>query len=100
MPTVRTPEDDDEHRRRRRPDAPHHRGNLRLPARGVPVTAPADADADDLDDENGGECHFCGGEGYEECDDPIQCTKRHTADGLCPCASCGGSGLAKDMTIW
>ena len=51
-----------------------------------------DADAD-------GDCYWCGGDGYDECSDPMQCTHRHVC-GLCPCRSCGGSGLAKDMTIW
>ncbi len=45
------------------------------------------------------DCFHCGGDGWVECDDPIQCTRAHSGD-LHPCASCGGSGLAKDMTIW
>ena len=61
----------------------------------------AEMDDDELGDER--ECFWCGGDGYGECDDPIQCTRRHLGgsyDDGCPCASCGGSGLAKDMTIW
>lgn len=54
----------------------------------------------DDDDENGGLCYWCGGDGWQECDDPIQCTDVHNEWGECPCASCGGSGLAKDMMIW
>jgi len=62
---------------------------------------------DDGEDEF--ECFHCGGEGWDECDDPLECTKAHhiikNPDGsyagqLCRCSSCGGSGLAKDMTIW
>lgn len=64
----------------------------------------ADDEDDDrsYEDESDGErdCFLCGGEGYDDCDDPIECTSPQTRDGLCPCKSCGGSGLAKDMTIW
>lgn len=49
---------------------------------------------DDLD------CTLCGGEGYEECGDPIQCGRRHTPGGWCPCTGCGGSGRAEDQVIW
>ena len=60
-----------------------------------------DLDADDMGDpEDGGRCHWCAGDGWVECDDPIQCTYPHNKYGECPCSSCGGSGLAKDMTIW
>lgn len=45
-------------------------------------------------------CHWCAGDGWVECPDPIQCTYPHNRFGECPCGSCGGSGLAKDMTIW
>lgn len=64
------------------------------------------SDFDGLDDPN---CFWCGGERWDECDEPIECTSAHrviyNADGsfggqLCRCASCGGSGLAKDMRIW
>ncbi len=55
-------------------------------------------DYDDCDDEK--DCHWCGGDGWVECHDPIQCTNLHSPDGLCCCSSCAGSGLAKDMTIW
>lgn len=60
----------------------------------------------DLDDEDDGpydderDCFHCGGDGWTECDDPIQCCNQHNQSGLCRCKSCGGSGLAKDMTIW
>lgn len=53
----------------------------------------------DYDDDDP-DCTLCGGDGYQECHDPIQCCARHTPDGLCRCAACGGSGLAKDQTIW
>lgn len=61
---------------------------------------------DDYDDGDPGAyadddvCTHCGGDGYDDCDDPIQCLRTHTSTGLCPCAACGGSGLAKDQTIW
>lgn len=62
-----------------------------------------DPDDDDRfpdDDEDGGDCHWCGGDGWVECHDPIQCTRQHDQFDLCRCSSCGGSGAAKDMTIW
>lgn len=46
------------------------------------------------------DCFHCGGDGWRECDDPIQCTYEHNKWGECRCPSCGGSGAAKDMTIW
>lgn len=61
------------------------------------------------DEEGSGDCYWCGGEGWDECDDPIQCTREHQIirgdDGeylfqICRCGSCNGSGSAKDMTIW
>ena len=55
---------------------------------------------DDYEPDDGDDCYFCGGEGFDECHDPLECCQEHTADGLCPCLSCGGTGLAKDMTIW
>lgn len=56
---------------------------------------------DDEDPDNpSGRCYWCAGEGWDECDDPIQCTEEHDALGQCRCSSCGGSGFAKDMTIW
>jgi hypothetical protein len=53
-----------------------------------------------IDDDDGRECSWCGGEGYDECDDPIGCLSPHLRDGSCLCGACGGSGLAKDQTIW
>lgn len=53
------------------------------------------ADDDDVD------CTICAGEGWTDCDDPIQCmAPEHTAMGLCPCLACGGSGLGIDQTVW
>jgi hypothetical protein len=55
------------------------------------------------DDDDDSDCYWCAGEGWSECDDPIQCTKPHHVYERwqeCPCSSCGGSGLSKDMTIW
>jgi hypothetical protein len=55
---------------------------------------------DSEDDDPERECSRCGGDGWQECPDPIQCTRPHNEFGECPCGSCGGSGLAKDMTVW
>lgn len=47
------------------------------------------------DDENDW-CTHCGGEGWDnEChEEGCYCLEGH------PCGACGGSGLAKDQTIW
>lgn len=54
-------------------------------------------------DDDDPDCTLCAGEGYAECNDPIQCMERHIGGGeypLCPCIGCGGSGLARDQRIW
>lgn len=58
--------------------------------------------ARDDDDETDPEapCLHCGGDGWVQCRDPIQCTRPHNEQDECECASCGGTGLRKDMTIW
>lgn len=64
-----------------------------------------DSDFDDFgpDDEER-ECFHCGGEGWVECSNPLECTRQHIGNAIigqaCQCGSCGGSGLAKDMVIW
>ena len=65
-----------------------------------PLPRPQPDDFDDGYSDEDRHCTHCGGEGYDECDDPIQCTRLHTSDGLCPCGACGGTGLGKDQTIW
>lgn len=58
---------------------------------------------DDDGDEEGGDCYWCHGEGWVECPRPFECTREHAVHEWgqeCPCGSCGGSGAAKDMTIW
>ena len=50
-------------------------------------------------DDDEADCSWCGGDCYTECDDPIQCTRRHV-EGLCPCGACAGTGLASHQTIW
>ncbi len=57
------------------------------------VTAQDYAFADEGDD-----CTWCLGDGFEECDD-IQCLRHHIGDEHA-CSACGGSGLAKDQTVW
>lgn len=52
------------------------------------------------DDDEDADCSMCGGRGWDECDDEIQCTAMHNCHGECPCVACGGSGLAKDQTIF
>jgi hypothetical protein len=44
-------------------------------------------------------CSRCD-DGWRECPDPMECTRAHNAFGECRCSSCGGSGLAKDQTVW
>ena len=58
------------------------------------------SDDDDEWDPDLTDCSWCGGDGYTECDDPIQCCRRHDDYGLCPCGACNGSGLARDQTLW
>jgi hypothetical protein len=55
---------------------------------------------EDREDDVERDCSHCGGDAWVECPDPIQCTYPHNRFGECPCAACGGSGLAKDQTIW
>ena len=50
-------------------------------------------------DEPREDCSWCGGDGLEECDDPIQCMRPHIGNEH-PCVACGGSGDAKDQTLW
>jgi hypothetical protein len=65
----------------------------------LPALDNYDDEYDEYDPDDDGSCYWCGGEGWDECDDPLECTKEHR-DGMCRCSSCGGSGNAKDMTIW
>lgn len=57
-----------------------------------------DYDRYDDDGDDGGECFWCGGDGYVDGyeEDPIFFAPGETQR----CVSCNGSGLAKDMTIW
>lgn len=70
----------------------------------VPLRELIDDDGFDYDDlsenDEDSDCTICGGEGYDDCADPIQCFAPHTDGGLCPCIGCGGSGLARDQRIW
>lgn len=50
-------------------------------------------DDDDLD------CTLCVGDGWEECGDPIQCTRHHHL-GEHPCPACDGSGLRSKQTVF
>ena len=49
--------------------------------------------ADDLEPD----CHTCGGEGFEDCDD-WDCWEPNCRNGSHSCPNCHGSGLAKDCT--
>lgn len=55
---------------------------------------------EDFDDDSPRDCYWCAGTGWTDCADSIECTSVHNAYGECLCGSCGGSGDAKDMTIW
>lgn len=50
----------------------------------------------EVEDDERDVCYWCGGDGWEdECrEEGCYCLEGH------PCGSCGGSGLAKDMTVW
>jgi hypothetical protein len=87
----------------KQPMCPYHPGEPLVPYNtrdgDVDDYCPICVHGDDEDDEDG-DCFWCHGEGWRECDDPIQCTSPHNKYGECQCGSCGGSGRAADMTIW
>lgn len=58
------------------------------------------ADDEGWDDDDERYCSGCGGDGERECNDPLQCMNTHDRFNYCRCGYCGGSGLAKDQTIW
>lgn len=49
------------------------------------------------DDQHPG-CSWCGGDGWGECDDPIQCCDPRCDGELCPCSACDGRGY--DQAVW
>jgi hypothetical protein len=65
--------------------------------------------SDELDDgcrcgsddcsECGSACTMCGGEGWGDCDDPLQCCSEHKYD-WCPCGACGGTGLRSMQRVF
>jgi hypothetical protein len=62
---------------------------------------------DDDEYERDGDCTRCGGERFVECPNPLECTRRHLGGDrfgwgreVCPCGACGGTGKAKDQTVW
>lgn len=71
--------------------------NNREKERELELSAP-DAREDDYDEERF--CSGCGGDGERECDNPLECMNKHDRFGYCRCEYCGGSGLAKDQTVW
>jgi hypothetical protein len=68
------------------------------------MTGPdADNDWDGWDDatyDDDPDCSFCGGDGEEECADPIQCFTPRCNGEWHQCPACRGSGLARDQRIW
>ena len=52
------------------------------------------------DEDDDDRCSRCGGDGWVECSDPMECTTPHNEYDECQCSSCGGTGQRKDMTIW
>jgi hypothetical protein len=64
-------------------------------------------DYEDDGDERNGDCTHCCGERFVECPNPLECTRRHLGGDrfgwggeVCPCGACGGTGRAKDQTVW
>jgi hypothetical protein len=56
---------------------------------------------EDYDDDEGGTCAWCGGDGYADCDDPLGCGEPgHLDDYCCPCTACHGTGLAEHQWIF
>lgn len=68
----------------------------------TPDDMPCDACMYQDADEDGGDglCSRCGGDGFVECPRPLECTRVHTEAGQCACGACGGTGNARDQTIW
>lgn len=56
----------------------------------------ADDEADSYDETDA--CTWCGGEGWAECDDPIQCCDPQCDGVMCPCKACDGRGY--DQWVW
>lgn len=44
------------------------------------------------------ECTWCGGEGVDECDDPMQCMDPACTGEMCTCTACDGRGY--NQRIW
>lgn len=62
--------------------------------------AAASGDAGPFEYEDGGDpdswdCTRCGGEGFQESDDPLW-----DGQDIIDCKACGGSGRRKDQTVW
>lgn len=53
-------------------------------------------DGDDEDER----CTGCNGEGWVECDDPIQCCDPRCDGEFHPDPACGGTGLARHQVLW
>lgn len=49
-------------------------------------------------DPRGIPCTWCGGEGIDECDDPIQCLEPDCDGDMCRCTACDGRGV--DQVVW
>lgn len=43
-------------------------------------------------------CTQCGGDGWSECDDPIQCMDSECDGEFCTCRACNGRGY--DQVVW
>lgn len=65
-------------------------------------TPPAAHPYDELDEFEANadmvECTWCGGEGIDECDDPIQCMDPACNGEMCTCTACDGRGHSQ--VIW
>lgn len=55
-------------------------------------------DLADLYGDDTPECTWCGGEGIDECDDPIQCMDPACNGEMCTCRGCDGRGHSQ--VIW
>lgn len=45
-------------------------------------------------------CQTCGGDGFEECNEPWCCFERDCDGDIHTCPNCRGSGCAKDQWYW
>lgn len=55
----------------------------------------------EIEHDDEGVCSWCGGDSYDQCDDPLGCgDPGHISDDACPCVPCKGTGLRKHQWMF